>query len=573
MPQRKTSLKTMRHSYNEGRSRPKQARNMKREFREDIPTKKERKQAFIEKVCFVILALVLGFVLYNLASCDVSSAFADDEEAFVEQDRPGFFSEGAFEASVTEVESTEGAEEAVDGPGITSRALDELINSVDLSIEVPSYRDNDTTSSSSASSSSSSRRFSSRTFHSEDAYSFNYDEENERLTAILESSSEEEEAEEDNGSLSDEMEQTATELDEVNARIAALDVAIAESRAQLDEINERLPMQEKASAEAARALYVMDQYTPSLLSVIMRSASLSEFLTNFEYLNRIRDHIVDQIEETKQLQLEAQNATAALEEAQDQVSLEKENAEIALKGTQESRMEAQRLAQEEVIRQANEVAAVADMVQQEAELKTAELAIAQSNVALAREELAAQTTEEGKRAAEEALAEAEAKEQEIKDLLSALLQRTSDTYNTTDPMMLPTGALSGLSDDGVNWDVTKDEFLSEWTRRIDNYLAGTALAGYGRNFAEAAWTYGVDPRFSPAISNTESTNGKYCFLPHNAWGWGDVSWDSWEEAIDAHVRGLSQGYGYTLTAAGARKYCPPNWENWYNNTASQMNLI
>lgn len=541
--------------------------NMRRESHEDIPTKKERRQAFIEKVCFVVVAILLAVVLYNLASCDVPAAFADDETPQPEQDRPGFTSEGAFEAGVVTTEESGTESETADGPGITSRALDELINSTDLAIDVSPYR-----ASTGSVLSASGQRFTSRTFHSDDAYSFNYDEENEHLTSILESSSEET-SPDAVATMSEEMQQTATELDEANARIAELDAEIATSRAQLDEINKTLPAQEKASAEAARALYVMDQYTPSLLSVVMRSANLSEFITNFEYLNRIRDHIIAQIEETKALQLEAQNATAALEDAQDQVKLERENAEIALKGTQESRMEAQRLAQEEVIRQANEVAAVADMVQREAELKTAELAVAQSNVALAREELAAQTTEEGKQAAQEALEEAEAKEQEAKDLLSALLQRKSDTYNTSDPMMLPTGALSGLNNDGVNWDVTKEQFVSEWTRRIDLYLSGTALSGYGRNFAEAAWTYGVDPRFSPAISNTESTNGKYCFLPHNAWGWGDVSWDSWEEAIDAHVRGLSQGYGYTLTAAGARKYCPPNWENWYNNTASQMNMI
>ena len=541
--------------------------NMRRESHENIPTKKERRQAFLEKVCFVVVAIILAVVLYNLASCDVSAAFADDEAPQPKQDRPGFTSEGAFETGVVTTEEAGSAPETADGPGITSRALDELINSTDLAIDVSPYRANNA-----AGSSASGQRFTSRTFHSEDAYSFNYDEENEHLTSILEASGEES-SPDTVATMSEEMQQTATELDEANARIAELDAEIATSRAQLDEINKTLPAQEKASAEAARALYVMDQYTPSLLSVVMRSANLSEFITNFEYLNRIRDHIITQIEETKTLQLEAQNATAALEDAKDQVKLERENAEIALKGTQESRMEAQRLAQDEVIRQANEVAAVADMVQREAELKTAELAVAQSNVALAREELAAQTTEEGKQAAQEALEEAEAKEQEVKDLLTALLQRKSDTYNTSDPMMLLTGALSGLNNDGVNWDVTKDQFVSEWTRRIDLYLSGTALSGYGRNFAEAAWTYGVDPRFSPAISNTESTNGKYCFLPHNAWGWGDVSWDSWEEAIDAHVRGLSQGYGYTLTAAGARKYCPPNWENWYNNTASQMNMI
>ncbi|MDR2716373.1 MAG: hypothetical protein LBB46_06480, partial [Coriobacteriaceae bacterium] len=84
---------------------------------------------------------------------------------------------------------------------------------------------------------------------------------------------------------------------------------------------------------------------------------------------------------------------------------------------------------------------------------------------------------------------------------------------------------------------------------------------------------GVDPRFSPAISNTESTKGRYCFKPHNAWGWGSVSWGSWEEAINAHVRGLANGYGGAISIAGAKKYCPPNWEHWYNATLNEMNKM
>lgn len=56
-------------------------------------------------------------------------------------------------------------------------------------------------------------------------------------------------------------------------------------------------------------------------------------------------------------------------------------------------------------------------------------------------------------------------------------------------------------------------------------------------------------------------------------GWGGISWDSWEEAIDAHVRGLARGYGYTVTVAGAQKYCPPNWEHWYNSVCEEMAKI
>ncbi|WP_224758963.1 CMP-2-keto-3-deoxyoctulosonic acid synthetase [Rubneribacter badeniensis] len=132
-------------------------------------------------------------------------------------------------------------------------------------------------------------------------------------------------------------------------------------------------------------------------------------------------------------------------------------------------------------------------------------------------------------------------------------------------------ALAGLPD--VDWSVGEDEFVSTWTARIDAYLAGSPLAGQGRTFAEAAWNNGVDPRWSPAISNTESSKGAHCFAPYNAWGWGDSSWSSWEEAINAHVAGLAANYGYSITYAFAVKYCPPNADHWFNATLSQMKLI
>ena len=116
-------------------------------------------------------------------------------------------------------------------------------------------------------------------------------------------------------------------------------------------------------------------------------------------------------------------------------------------------------------------------------------------------------------------------------------------------------------------------FVSEWSARIDAYLAGSPLAGQGTTFAKAAYEYGVDPRFSPAISFTESGKGAVCFLPHNAWGWGSSSWDSWEEAIYDHVAGLASGYGGQISEEAARKYCPPTWQSWYNRTLEQMNMI
>jgi len=119
----------------------------------------------------------------------------------------------------------------------------------------------------------------------------------------------------------------------------------------------------------------------------------------------------------------------------------------------------------------------------------------------------------------------------------------------------------------------KQDFVDLWTPRIDAYLAGSPMEGTGIFFANAAFDYNVDPRWSPAIACLESSLGRYCFKPYNAWGWGAASWEDWETAIYAHVRGLSIGYGFTISEAAAKKYCPPNWEHWFNITSGQMAII
>ena len=119
----------------------------------------------------------------------------------------------------------------------------------------------------------------------------------------------------------------------------------------------------------------------------------------------------------------------------------------------------------------------------------------------------------------------------------------------------------------------KDAYVAEWGARIDAYLAGSPLAGQGKTFAEAAWTYGADPRFSPAIAMVESGLGAVCFRPHNAWGWGNASWSSWEEAIWDHVAGLASIYGGQLTYEGAQMYCPPNADKWYSSVLANMERI
>ena len=44
-------------------------------------------------------------------------------------------------------------------------------------------------------------------------------------------------------------------------------------------------------------------------------------------------------------------------------------------------------------------------------------------------------------------------------------------------------------------------------------------------------------------------------------------------AINAHVAGLASAYGYSITYGAAMKYCPPNYDHWFNATLGQMQMI
>lgn len=174
-------------------------------------------------------------------------------------------------------------------------------------------------------------------------------------------------------------------------------------------------------------------------------------------------------------------------------------------------------------------------------------------------------TIEAEQAAERQAAEEAARAEEQAHISAAQNARAKQLATDS------SNAIAQLSE--VDWSCGKTAFIDEWTLRINNYLSGSPLAGMGSVFAAAAWENGVDPRWSPAISNTESTKGSHCFLPHNAWGWGSTGWNSWEDAIWAHVAGLAKGYGYTISYSNAMKYCPPNYDNWFHNTLAEMARI
>ena len=318
--------------------------------------------------------------------------------------------------------------------------------------------------------------------------------------------------------LQQRVERTAAAYDEAVVAAEKAGKALDENSTRITELEARISTQQAKSDAAARELYKFQQQSPDVIDLLLSSNDFFDLLTNLEYVSRITDANVSEISRLNSLKAELEEQQAVLEQAKNEADEEAAEAERALAAAQEARMEAQRRAQE-AARQAAEARAAA--------------------------------------AAAAAAAQREA---------------SSTPAANAETVGAGAEAVEAVSD-GVDWSVDEAAFVNSWAGRIDAYLSGSPLAGQGRAFAQAAWDYGVDPRWSPAISYTESSLGAACFLPHNAWGWGSVSWDSWEEAINDHVRGLARGYGYTISMDAANKYCPPSARHWYDTTLAQMNRI
>ena len=298
------------------------------------------------------------------------------------------------------------------------------------------------------------------------------------------------------------VERTAAEYDQAMDRIDQLNQQIADNEQRISEIEETLPEQQEHSSAAAIKLCTRRKLP--LLAFFLEGwcSALKTSSTSLRRSGGVSPHLRQQpvrAERLQEMKDELDQTRRSLSQAKKDADTEAANAEQALAAAQEARQEAQRKAQEEAARQAEEAAKVEE--------------------AQAAAEQAAQTEEAGK--ADDAATDSASNSQE-----SAGTGESSS------------GTVDAPSNDGADWTSDRDAFVAQWAGRINAYLAGSPMAGTGETFAEAAWDYGVDPRWSPAISNTESSKGLYCFNSCNAWGWGSASWDNWDDAIRRCRRAL-----------------------------------
>lgn len=117
--------------------------------------------------------------------------------------------------------------------------------------------------------------------------------------------------------------------------------------------------------------------------------------------------------------------------------------------------------------------------------------------------------------------------------------------------------------------IVRDSRVVALEEFFDKYKS--PLKDHADTFVETAEKYNIDYKLLPAISCMESTCGK--FMPHesyNPFGWGitskgTISFESFDEAIQAVGAGLNKGYfskGFDTISEIAPIYTPPNSTHW-----------
>lgn len=365
--------------------------------------------------------------------------------------------------------------------------------------------------------------------------------------------------------MSQRVEDTARAYQEAEAAVNELNDQIAQNEARSAEIEAQLPEQRQRAAQSIKELYIMQQAAPSLLDLVLSSENFNDFITTLHYVDTITSRYTAEVVSLNNMQNDLSLTQAALVSQRDEATQRQEDARIALDEARSVRAELQKQADQIAQKESGDRAQAVDNALRA--IAAAEGAAAGQDPAAAQQANAAQPN-----AANPAAATPQ--QQPVNKPATAESTPTATFTNASgNTAAVEVPASPSPSTDPIVTNTTSDE-VSSWADRINSYLEGTTLAGYGEQFAQAASDYGVDPRIAPAISGVESGWGQVTFRDHNAWGWGDSGWDSWDTAIDSYVKGYSDIYGSSITLEGAEMYASNDiYDQWYSTVLSEMDRI
>ena len=324
--------------------------------------------------------------------------------------------------------------------------------------------------------------------------------------------------------LSARVEQTGQEYDAAVARQQELQTQIEELNAKAAALEVQLAEQREISDACLVAQYKHSEDTSEALAVLCSTESFTEVVTVIDYYNRVDEYNNEQIEETIRLQNELDQTQAELEQAKAEADQAAADAETALAEAQAAREEAQARAE-----------------------------------ALAAEEAAAAAAAE----AAGSPAAAPAAESEMND--------SANDATNIDPGVSAGSVSSGDVDWSqdkaafvAEWAPRIDAYLAG----SPTAGLGTAYASAAWDYSvDPRWAPAISYVESSKGANCFRPYNAWGFYnkPPN--------FTSWENGIDRVTRSLGRSYGGYLTYEGACRYCPSDPDGWYNNVSAEMAKI
>ena len=363
--------------------------------------------------------------------------------------------------------------------------------------------------------------------------------------------------------LQEEVVRCSDEYDTILKHIDELQAEIDANEARIAEIEAILPEQRQRTSDSIRWQYRISRDAPGLIEMVLSAEDFYDMLATIQYLDIIQARNNSELQALIDLDAELTATREALAEDMALAEQERVAAEEALDAALAARDELQAaiLAQEAAERAERE-RAIAEAQQHAGE----EFTTASGGTSTVEAPPSIDTGATGGKPAVEVTEPSAPEPEDADPSEKAPESQDSEAQDQSEDGGEPEDSGTVETEPVVT---SREYYVEVWSGRIDNYLAGSPLEGYGYAFAEAAWDYGVDPRWSPAIAAVESSKGMYCFEPYNAWGWFAYLGGDWDSSIRAHVAGLASGYGYTLSYAAAARYCPPG-DLWYSACATQI---
>ena len=260
---------------------------------------------------------------------------------------------------------------------------------------------------------------------------------------------------------------------------------VEDCRARIADIEARIPGAQEKAASAMVTQYKFSQNSAGLLNVILSSDGFENFVATLTYLNTVQTYTSGQLEGLLELQDELEQERANLESLLVEAQQAEDEAAEALAQVQAAADEAEaRVAEEEAARQAALAAQAAASRDQSTVTTETDPSTGETIFIETKPDGSTERVDEDR--ADEIINSGQNGNQGSPE----------SGGSTPEPEPDPEPSEPGGS--------TGDSTVDSWAARIDAYLAGSPLAGYGSTFAAAAWDYGIDPRLSPAISAVET---------------------------------------------------------------------